>query len=263
MPHLLTQAQFQRWPKPPFCYLCGGSLEDGSSLNDDHCPPQGMFAPADRSNYPLKVEVHANCNHAWHSADETLAIFYDVLHGSKKASNPALRGKLKFLDVENEQGTYQGIANFPLRPLTTRIIRCAHALLYGEFLPGSTPHHVHYPIPEVDRGNGNRPAPHLPQTYQFANELCTAQRTSTYDSIRAYNGAFRYVCTWSRSDDGVPMCLFAFDIYRLAHFGVRIDGYPLAVIGFYSSARPKAASVCSELRIEHPDDDILYPLLET
>lgn len=223
-----------------------------------------MFAALDRTNYPIKISVHAKCNHRWHAEDEKMAIFFDVLHGGAKALVPALQRKLTFLDVETEQGTFQGITNFPIRPFAYRIIRCAHALLYDAFLPAKTMHHIHYPIPEVDPSTGNTPLRHEMQTYAFANELCAAQKTKTHDTIVAYNRKFRYVCTWSKLDDGTPICIFAFDVYRLSDFAVAIDDFPRAVIGFYSVALPPAtATRCSKIHVENSDDDILYPILES
>jgi hypothetical protein len=264
MPHIANQSQFQKCAKPPFCYLCGELLANGTTLNDDHCPPEGMFAIADRVNYPIKFPVHATCNHRWHVDDEKMAIFYDILQGGTKASDPAMQKKLSFLDIENDQGVFLGITNFPIRPLAYRVIRCAHSLLYGEYLPAQTINQIHYPIPEVDRSNGNRPVPHEMQTYQFANELCIAQKTKTHDSIAAYNHQFRYVCTWSHLDGGAPICIFAFDIYRLSRFAVGIQDFPKAVIGFYSAtSTPKTATKCSNIRIESTDEEILYPILES
>lgn len=263
MPRITTQSQFQKWPQPAFCYLCGQIVANGASLNDDHCPPEGMFAIADRANYPIKLKVHAACNHRWHADDEKLAIFFDILHGGEKAEKPGLLKKLSFVDIDNEQGTYQGITNFPLRPLAYRIIRCAHALLYGEYLPKETMHHVHYPIPEVDVSNGNRPTAHELQTYSFASELCTAQKTGTYDCIVANNRQFRYMCTWANLDNGSPICLFAFDIYRLSRLAIEIRDFPKAIIGFYARPTPKGATRCSALRLEHKDEEILYPLVES
>jgi hypothetical protein len=192
-----------------------------------------------------------------------MAIFFDILHGAGKASDPALIKKLSFLDIENDQGLYQGITNFPIRPLAYRIIRCANALLYGQYLPRETMHHIHYPIPEVDLANGSKPMLHEMQTYAFANELCTAQKTRTYDCITAYNRQFRYICTWSRLDDGSPICVFAFDIYRLSRFAIQIEDFPKAVIGFYAVTTPETASRCSSLHVENVDSEILYPLLES
>lgn len=264
MPHISSQSQFQKWSKPSFCYLCGEALANGAGLNDDHCPPEGMFAVADRINYPIKLKVHASCNHRWHVEDEKMAIFYDVLHGGAKASVPALQKKLSFLDIENDQGVYQGITNFPIRPLAYRIVRCIHALLYGEYLPAQTINHIHYPIPEVDCSNGNRPIPQEMQTYAFANELCIAQKTKTHDLVTAYNRQFRYVCTWSKLDNGSPICIFAFDIYRLSRFAVEIPDFPTAVIGFYAvDTYPATATKCSKIRIENTDGEILYPILSS
>lgn len=193
-----------------------------------------------------------------------MAIFYDALHGSAKASVPALQKKLSFLDIENDQGVFQGIKNFPIRPLTYRIVRCIHALLYGEYLPAQTINHIHYPIPEVDQSNGNRPAMPKLQTFEFAKELCIAQKTKTHDLVLAYNRQFRYVCTWSKLDNGLPICIFAFDIYRLSCFAVEIQDFPKAVIGFYSvDTAPIGATKCSTLRVENTDDEILYPILES
>ena len=264
MPSIGNQSQFQKWKKPAFCYLCGEPLKGGRPLNYDHCPPLGMFVASDRHDYPLKDSVHASCNHRWHVEDEKMAIFYDVLHGGSKASSPTLQKKLTFRDVETDQGTFQGITNLPIRPLAYRIIRCANALLYDAFLPAQTIHHIHYPVPEVDPSTGNSPLLHEMQTYAFANELCIAQKTKTHDYIVAYNRQFRYVCTWSKLDNGLPICIFSFDIYRLSNFAVAIRDFPKAVIGFYSVPSPPASATrCSKIRVENTDDEILYPILES
>lgn len=263
MPRILNQSQFLQWEKPSFCYFCGEALENGTPVNDDHCPPQGMFAVADRANYPIKLTVHAKCNHQWHIEDEKMAIFYDVLHGGKKASMPALQKKLSFLDIENDQGIFQGITNFPIRPLACRIVQCIHALLYGEYLPAQTINHIHYPIPEVDRSNSNRPAPQKAQTDAFARELCIAQKTMTHDSVVAYNRKFRYVCTWSQLDNGTPVCIFGFDIYHLSRFALELQDYTKAIVGAYRAAKiPDIASKCSDIPTAISQDEILYPILE-
>jgi hypothetical protein len=261
MPKLVKQAEFQRWPKPNFCYLCGLDLKDGSALNDDHCPPKGMFAKEDRANYPITLQVHALCNHKWHSADETMAIFLDKLHNTGKATKPGVRRKLHLVDIKSEQGVYQGITKFPILPLAKRIIRCMHAALYGEFLPKGHLIDIYCPFPYADTENGNRPVKPNEQTYHFANTLCTTQRVGAFDEVCAYNGKFRYVCAWDKFDNGEPICLFAFDIYRLHNFAVKIAGYPKAVIGYYKAEMPDKATRCSEVNIQHSDEDILYPLL--
>ncbi|THJ15091.1 MAG: hypothetical protein CAF42_015375 [Nitrospira sp. CG24B] len=262
MPQIRTQSDFQRLSKPNFCYMCGVDLNNGEIVNGDHCPPEKLFQPSDRVDYPIKVKVHARCNHKWSEDDEKLSIFFDILHGGTKANDPELLKKLSFLSVITAQGVYKGITCFPLRPLARRLIRCAHALLYGEYLPRETRYHIHYPIPEIDPTKGNEPFPNLLQTYSFANELCSAQKAETFDSLIAYNRKFRYVCTWSHLDNGDPICIFAFDIYRLANFAVKIEDFPRAVIGFYSVLQiPSAATRCTKLQVENSDEEVLYPIL--
>ncbi len=221
-----------------------------------------MFSAKDRTDYPIKLGVHEKCNHKWHIEDEKLSIFFDVLHGGKKANDPKHVRKLRFVEIHNDQGKYQGLTNFPIRPLTQRIIRCAHALMYREFLPTNTPGHIHYPIPEADPNNNNAPFPVLEQTYAFSSQLCMAQKAGTFDSVIAYNGKFRYVCTWTTTDNGEPICIFSYDVYRLANFAVKIEHYPSAVIGYYGAQRPLDGTKCTELIVESSIDEILYPILQ-
>ncbi len=260
MPRISTQKEFQTAHKPDFCYLCGKPLQDGQTLNSDHCPPEKIFAVHDRANYPIKLQVHKKCNHSWHLADEKLSIFFDVLHGAEKASNPEHVKKLTFLSIPTDQGVYQGLTRFPFKALVVRIVRCVHALLYSEFLPRETMHHFHFPIPEVNPQKGNEPIMHEMQTYAFSNALCTALKTETFDCIYAYNNEFKYVCTWSALDNGEPICIFAFDIYRLSKFAVKIKDFPEAIIGFYAHPCPENASIGSKLVVENTDKEILYPL---
>jgi hypothetical protein len=140
-------------------------------------------------------------------------------------------------------------------------MRCAHALLYGEWLPTNTQNNVHIPLPEVDPTNANRPKMHLEQSYTFAKTLCTAQRTNTYDSIVAYGGKFKYVTTWTHADKGEPFCLFAFDVYQLHKLGIAIKDFPRSVVGFYRSGTPQTATRSSNLEVNHSDDEIVYPIL--
>ena len=263
MPNITTQKEYQKLAKPNFCYFCGKPLNNEEQINSDHCPPEKIFHVSDRINYPVKLNVHKKCNHNWHIGDEKFSIFFDVLHGSQKVNNPQLRNKLSFVNIENEQGVYQGLTNFPFKALSRRIIRCMHALLYGKYLPEETLKYIHYPIPEVDPSEGNKPLPHLMQTYAFANELCTAQKAKTYDSLIAYNSKFKYINTWSQLDNGKSICIFTYDIYKLSNFAVKIKNFPLAVIGFYSCPRPKNATKCTDIKAENLDSEILYPILQS
>ena len=86
--------------------MCGADLNNGKIVNSDHCPPEKLFHPSDRIDYPIKVKVHASCNHKWNEDDEKLSIFFDVLHGGIKVNNPELLKKLSFLSVITAQGVY-------------------------------------------------------------------------------------------------------------------------------------------------------------
>lgn len=258
--HITSQKAYQNTDKPKFCYFCGEELDNGERTNSDHCPPEKIFHVSDRINYPIKVKVHEKCNHQWHLEDDKLSVFFDILHGSEKASKTEHIKKLIFTDIDTSQGLYQGLINFPLAPLVHRVIKCVHALLYGEYLPSNTWNHIHYPWPELDHKTGE-PHMHSLVTYEFANQLCTAQKIGSYSSIRAYNNKFKYVCTWSKLDNGDDICIFAFDIYKLSTFAVKIKDFPEAVIGAYSIKRPKNAIKCSKLHVENTENEILYPIL--
>jgi hypothetical protein len=260
MPKIHTQKEFRNWPKPKFCYLCGKPLDDGTPLNDDHCPPAGMFLEADRQNYPIILKVHAACNSSWSAADEKFATMYAVLHGLIDDIDEKRRSP-RFVSVSNEQGEHLAAIEFPLSELVFRITQCAHALLYGEWLPKTTRHAFHIPVPEVDTERSNSPKPHRPQASMFAKELCTAQKTQTCDSIIAYGRQFKYVTTWVHADRGEPLCLFAMDIYRLHRLGISIDGFPKAVIGSYQHATPMNASRMTSLVVQNSEEEMLYPIL--
>jgi hypothetical protein len=259
VPRITTQSQFQKLAKPAFCYLCGDPLGNGTDLNRDHCPPEGLFTIADRPNYPLTIHVHKSCNHSWHIEDEKLAIVYDMLHGATDPLDG--RRELKFVRIENEQGPFLGLTDIALVPLAWRIVRCAHALLYGSFLPTATPNTIHIPLPEIDPATGNTPKMHQAVTYSFADTLCAAQKTATYDSVVAYNGAFKYICTWSNLDGGQPICLFTLDVYRLHKLGIHIKDFPRAVVGSYRCSTPLLATKCTLLKIDSTEEEILYPII--
>ena len=69
MPRIITQKEFAGHKQLGFCYLCGEPLDNGLPLDDDHCPPISFFHATDRTNYPVKLKVHKECNHAQHRND--------------------------------------------------------------------------------------------------------------------------------------------------------------------------------------------------
>jgi hypothetical protein len=95
-----SQTKFQKIQRPTFCYLCGMQLSNGKNLNRDHCPPENIFAPADRANYPLILQVHEECNVKWSESDEKIGIAFSALHGGDKLKNQRLVDKLQFIEAD-------------------------------------------------------------------------------------------------------------------------------------------------------------------
>jgi hypothetical protein len=261
MPMICSQQQFRSASKPDFCYLCGDTLLSGRPTNRDHCPPKSWFDASDREDYPIVLEVHEACNNKWKLPDETMSGLFAAFHEGYAGRDLSRQRKPESLEIENDQGIYPAMTNVPFVPQSHRVIRCMHALLYGEFLPSQTGNWLHVPIPEVNPKDGNRPVRPELQTYAMANALCTAQKARTSDRVKAYGGSFEYVCTWTKTDNGKPMCIFAFDIHRVARAAVQIEDFPRAFIGFYFAPSPKLGSRCSDVLVENTDEEILYPIL--
>ena len=260
MPIIRTQSDFRRASKPNFCYLCGRPLSD-EQTNRDHCPPKSLFLEQDRENYALILETHASCNSNWSESDKLLAILFDALHGTGTWANPKHRKQLSFVPFKWGAETKLALNNLPLRPLVFRILRFMHALLYGDLLPQRTNNSIFFPIPESDREDRSRPIAVPPETLAFSKALCTAQAVGAYDAVRAYNGKFSYVCTWSRMGNDAAVCLFAFDIYRMADIGLEIADYPRCVIGAYLVERPARATEFLGPSVEPASQDLLYPII--
>src|SRR4030042_66378 len=95
MPRIITQKEFDSNKQLSFCYLCGEPLDNGNPTDSDHCPPKSIFNAKDRSDYPIKLEVHKRCNYAWHLTDDMLSLFFDPLSKQGKAMNDKHLYKMK------------------------------------------------------------------------------------------------------------------------------------------------------------------------
>jgi len=258
MPHILTQKDFRRVRSLLFCYLCGQSLKNGVNLNVDHCPPKGIFKAEDRQNYSLTVDVHETCNTSWHKYDEQFSILYEALHGGEKIE---AKRDIGILDVPTATGVYPAVTGVPFLVLAIRIAQCAHALMYGSWLDQNTKRHVHVPLPEADPSNANEMKPVNRIIYKAAEALCTAQKTNTHNSLVAYNGKFKFVSTWVQANEGTSICMFAFDIYRLAQLGWDVPGFPKCYVAYYLTPKPFGAAKCSDLELTHTPAEVRYPIL--
>lgn len=256
---ITTQTQYQNFPKPPFCYLCGKPLDGSMKENRDHCPPEKIFAVRDRSNYPTLVRVHENCNNKWSILDNKYAAMWSVL--SKNPKNvEAEKTLIKSLNGKPENGprlTY----NVPFDKLYYRIVRFAHALFYQEFLPELSPVTVFSPMMELDKKTLAIRDQQLELHRKFCEVLCYAQSVERFDGIKSFNGKFKYVCAWDAADNGEPVCLFAFDIYNSNFFNpFPGGGFPRCFVGHYQFPRPDNAQVCGKGMIHVPSAYTLYPI---
>jgi hypothetical protein len=258
MPHILTQNDFQRRRKLTFCYLCGQPLKNDTNLNDDHCPPKAIFKDEDRENYSLTLKVHESCNSRWHKYDEQFSILYDALHGGPKIE---AKRDMEIIDVQNTEGIFPAVTGVPFIELGFRVAQCAHALMYATSLPANMRRCIHVPLREVDTRNANQMKQVLPHVHRAAETLCTSQKTSTYNSLVVYGGKFRFVSTWVHISDGTSLCMFAFDIYRMAPLGWGVPGFPRCFVGYYLEVMPSNAVMCASEDIKHTDAEVTYPIL--
>jgi len=260
---IASQRQLRAHGQPDFCYLCGEVLDGSVRTNRDHCPPKAFFATPDRENFPILLPTHETCNNKWHKADEIISIVADALHTKNKSQNAALTRKLDAKKVQIGSSSVAAISNFPLAPMAARIVRGMHALLYHDFMPEKTRSKFHVPIPEADKDSLRMRVP-LEQTFAFLRVLNKALLTNTADVVRAYNGKFKYACTWEKLDDGTPFCIACFDIYSFHILSPPVERFPSVFLGMYIPTHvPINASWASELDVPFQNEDLLHPWVQT
>ena len=133
--------------------------------------------------------------------------------------------------------------------------------MYAASLPANLQRYIHVPLPEVDTKNANQMKPVLPIISRATEALCTSQKTGTHNSLVAYDGKFRFVSTWVRISNETSLCMFAFDIYRMAPLGWVVPGFPRCFVGYYPGALPSNAVMCASEEIKHTDAEVAYPIL--
>ena len=260
---ILSQSQLRAHGTPEFCYLCGETLDGPSPINRDHCPPKGLFAPADRENFPVILPTHERCNNSWKEADELIGIVTDALHTKKKSQNLAHTSKLRAEFVAIGEAEATSVSNLPLAPMAARIVRGMHALLYKEFLPVDTKSKFHIPLPEGDLRTRSVLAP-LEQTFTFSGVIRKALLSKTADVVRAYNDKFKYACTWEQFDNGQPFCIACFDIYTFHALSPPVTNFPKSFISMYiPHSQPPGAARASGLEIEITQGELLDPWQQT
>ena len=238
-------------------------MDGPAPVNRDHCPPKGFFAPEDRQNFPILLPTHEICNSSWKVADELIGIIADALHIRKRSMDALHTGKLHAEIVSLGKRPATAISNLPIAPMAARIVRGMHALLYKEFLPVSTASRFHIPLPEADTETKRIREP-LEQSFTFSGVIRKALISHTADVVRAYNGKFKYACTWERFANGTPFCITCFDIYSFHTLSPPVSNFPKSFIGMYiPDSQPKGTIQASGLEIELTQEELLDPWLQT
>ncbi|QPD03340.1 MAG: hypothetical protein Nkreftii_001114 [Candidatus Nitrospira kreftii] len=87
MPKIVSQEDCRKVRDLPFCYLCGKPFDGSGETNDDHVPPQSIFAPADR-NFPIKLKAHkVKCHAPLNLDDEIIGQLIALRHGKKPSES--------------------------------------------------------------------------------------------------------------------------------------------------------------------------------
>jgi len=265
MPRITTQREFAEGKQPSFCYLCGKPLDNGYPTNEDHCPPKSIFRVNDRSDYPIILKVHEDCNQEWCPADDMLSLFFDPLSGQGKAEKKKHRRRMEKRKVSVDLGGHaiDGYTDLPLRPFAARVVRCMRAILYKEWLPRGVEGHIMFPFAEANRQGEFVSAQQSKMSLAMARTIANSVKADTFDCVIAYNGKFKYVCCWSSYDSGMPICLWAFDILDMWQMAEPSPGLPKAVIGHYAVNLPEGShSKATTLEMPLTTREAEYPFPE-
>jgi hypothetical protein len=258
-----SQTHLRKHGQPSFCYLCGRALSGPDSVDRDHCPPKGLFAPSDRINFPVILPTHKICNHQWHGVDELVGILTDALHSRKKSQDEHVTKRLDAHWLPFNGKRVAAVSNVPLAAIGLRVVRGMHALLYKSYLPLQTRNSIHVPLPAADPKTGQPQQP-LDQAFVFSGAIRRALLTDSADFITAYNDNFRYACVWDHLEGGVPFCIFAFDIYAFHYLSPTVTNFPKCFVGMYIPATvPASASWASKVEFKVDRGELLDPWLRT
>ncbi len=238
----------------PFCYICGEHLADNASTSGDHVPPKTVFAPRDR-HAPLIIKVHSNCNTTQSPDDGKIGQLLMPLHGRGAKPN-RLRLQPHRITDDRGQPLAIGFSNINITRTIYRWVRGLHAALYEEYLPPSRSIAIHPPFMtgKLTTPTSATVEAEPSQRSLFAQLLNMNRAMCKLDSLRAWNGKLTYECTWTRADNGHPLCVFALDLYGWHELGA-IPGEPRRdCCGAYlASDFPRTATRASNLEFAAPN----------
>jgi hypothetical protein len=244
MIEIRTQQQLRPAQNLKFCCICGEPLNNDQDRQ--HVPPKAIFSKADRSS-PLILPSHPKCNSAQSPFDEVIGQLLALVYGKYPAAKD-VKLEAEFFPVAGGDFTW-GVKNLPLESIIFRWIRCFHAALYHEFLPDRGGR-VYAPFPAGEQIDGrvvyeNIYLSRLKLTYLFKQQM----KAGLTDSVTCYNEKCQYRCTWLKSDDGRPFCLFALRLYNWEELGDIHNHPPMGCVGMYLAEIPAIASRGTRLEI--------------
>jgi len=239
MIELRTQKDLRTVQNLAFCCICGEPFRQRGERTRHHLPPKAIFAEVDR-NPPLILPAHGACNRDQSPLDTVIAQLVAVRHGKYPARKNL---KLEVATVPLRGGQLKaGVTNLPLRPIIFRWVRCFHAALYREYLidRGGM---IFEPFQTADVVAGQLVFSKIPMDRPFLTDLFKQQaRAGRTDTVVCYNEKCVYRCSWLKTDDGRPFCLFALRLYDWERLGDP-DCPRMGCLGWYwASAPPNCAT---------------------
>lgn len=245
---LSTRRAFRDVKRLQFCYLCARPLSDGSEVDDDHVPPTGLFAEADR-DVPLVLPTHRTCNGGRSQEDQAIAQLVGLLHGRV---HPLEHLKLQLFAGHTDAGLpLAAVSGLDLPKTIRRWVRGFHAALYGEALPTGARFVTSPPLHEAQMREGRADVPPVADVIpKFVHEIRRNRLTKTLDVIECRNGKCRYECVWATSDHGQWICIYAIDLYGWSELSDADNFGRLGCVGCYnpgSSEPPSGAAVATGL----------------
>lgn len=233
---LLTQRDFQKAQRLPFCYLCGKPLPVAKrERSREHVMQTTLFLEPDREP-ALILFAHKDCNTKESANDQEMGQLVGLLNGIR----PNVDHYKLNLEVQPapKGGETLVLTGLDFQGMIRRWLRGFHAALYKEPLPHVGAFSTHPPLPSGTlEGDQLRPDPIHPAHEKYAEVLKRNRAASNLDSIVCRNGKCRYECVWARADGGNPwLCIFCLDIYDWVRLGDDNNFTPRGCVGAY--ARP-------------------------
>jgi hypothetical protein len=255
------------WSRAALCYLCGEPLpileldapefhRKSPDVNRDHVPPEKLFAPADRIDFPLLLRTHVRCNGGESQNDQKMAeLFRSIWNSETEADFEAL--ELEWLTDQDGRANSSFWKYDDLPAMVFRWIRGFHYALYNEILPINANRATLLPFLEI-RPDGTSPS--LDQYHDMASKIRRQRMTGQLDKITAYNGRLRYECAWF-IDAGRPTCVYALDVNGWSIFSGDRAGPNRSGLGCYlTKVIPPGASQLSRLHFSRVDSSLdLFP----